>query len=199
MVDKEALEKGRLMKRTGPAARMHRENLPDWHMGLTAMRPGAAGWMSDADRFHTDTSGEEYLRRKREVLRKQEMYDRKRAAAAEREEARRRRMEEGQRAEERRVAALRAAGWKSKSNRSNLPYDMLTLQYNEGLDGERQRRQDDRVRFRARLRTQNLQRCGGSRCGYDIITGGQRHASPAPARAPLPALPARSAGAAAHG
>ena len=61
--DKVALEKDRLMKRTGLAAKMYRENAPDTSDGLVVPRPDAAGFMADSDRFHTDVVGEDKLRR----------------------------------------------------------------------------------------------------------------------------------------
>ena len=54
-----------------------------------------------------------------------------------------------------------------------MPYDAITLKYNDGLDGERLRYHDDKVRFRGAVRSRNLQKCGDSRAGYDIITGGE--------------------------
>ena len=46
------------MKRTGLAARMHRENAPRTSDGLVVPEANAAGFCSDADRFHTDVAGE---------------------------------------------------------------------------------------------------------------------------------------------
>ena len=50
-------------------------------------------------------------------------------------------------------------------------YDAITLRYNDGLDGERLRYHDDKVRFRGAVRSRNLQACGDSRAGYNIING----------------------------
>ena len=52
-----------------------------------------------------------------------------------------------------------------------MPYDAITLRYNDGLDGERLRFHDDKVRYRAAVRSRNLQRCGDTRTGYNIING----------------------------
>eukprot|EP00968_Pinguiococcus_pyrenoidosus_P026215 scaffold7063_cov351-Pinguiococcus_pyrenoidosus.AAC.5 len=169
--DKVALEKGRLLARTGASARMYKQNLPDWEMGLTAAKPGAAGWLSDADRFHTDVSGEAFLERKREFSRKQEQYQRRRVNAAEREEARWKRLEEQKSREAERVAYMRLTGSKAKKNTSKIPYDVITLAYDDNLDGERQRYSDDRVRYRSQLRAINLQKHGGTRAGYNILSG----------------------------
>ena len=61
--DKVALEKDRLMKRSGRDAKMYRENAPDTSMGLTVPKANAAGFLADADRFHSDVAGEEYVKR----------------------------------------------------------------------------------------------------------------------------------------
>ena len=69
--DKVALEKDRLWKRTGWQARLYRENAPrHGSMGLTAMEPNAAGFLADADRFHSDVSGEEYLSRMKKYVKR---------------------------------------------------------------------------------------------------------------------------------
>merc|ERR1719198_95442 len=86
--DKVALEKDRLMKRSGIAAKQYRENAPKDSMGLTCPEPHAAGFLADADRFHTDTSGEEYLERKAKYSQQQNQYDVKRVDRVEREEKR---------------------------------------------------------------------------------------------------------------
>ena len=50
--------------------------------------------------------------------------------------------------------AERQAGIKAKRNASSIPYDMVTLQYHDSLDGERLRYHDDKVRF-----LRNFHRC----------------------------------------
>ena len=57
--DKVALEKERLLKRTGLSAKLYRENAPKTADGLIVPEMSAAGFMSDADRFHTDVAGDE--------------------------------------------------------------------------------------------------------------------------------------------
>ena len=60
-----------LLQRVGHEARMHRENAPETSAGLTACIDGGAGYLADADRFHTDTVGEEYQRRQEEIRKKE--------------------------------------------------------------------------------------------------------------------------------
>jgi hypothetical protein len=172
--DKVALEKDRLMKRSGLSAKLYRENAPQDSMGLTCPEPQAAGFLADADRFHTDTSGEEFLARKAKHEEKQLQYDQKRVSRVEREEARWQAIEEKKAEEEKYWDDQRESGAKAMKNNSCVPYDAITLRYNDGLDGDRLRYDDEKVRYRAALRSQNLMRCGDTRTGYNIISGHSR-------------------------
>ena len=135
--DKVALEKDRLMKRSGLSAKLYRENAPQDSMGLTCPEPQAAGFLADADRFHTDTSGEEFLARKAKHEEKQLQYDQKRVSRVEREEARWQAIEEKKAEEEKYWDDQRESGAKAMKNNSCVPYDAITLRYNDGLDGDR--------------------------------------------------------------
>jgi len=172
--DKVALEKDRLMKRSGLAAKQYRENAPKDSMGLTCPESNAAGFLADADRFHTDTSGEEYLDRKASYQKKATQYDNIRVGRIEREEARWKSIEEKKLEEERYWDEQRESGAKALKNNSCVPYDAITLRYNDGIDGDRLRYDDEKVRYRAALRSQNLMRCGDTRTGYDIVSGHSR-------------------------
>jgi len=57
--DKVALEKSRINVRVGFSARMHQKNAPATSAMLTQFEKGGAGYISNSDRFHTDTAGEE--------------------------------------------------------------------------------------------------------------------------------------------
>ena len=169
--DKVALEKERLMKRTGLSAKQYRENAPKTAMGLVVPDQNAAGFLSDADRFHTDVSGEEYLRRRAKYEAQQATYASKRVLRVKREEDRWELIQARKKEEEQYWDEQRAAGEKARKNHSSVPYDAITLRYNDGLDGERLRFHDDKVRYRAAVRSRNLQRCGDTRTGYNIING----------------------------
>ena len=169
--DKVALEKDRLMKRHGPEAKHYRANAP---VQLITPEPDAAGFLSDADRFHTDVSGEEYLARRSKFEQKEMVLARKRVQGLQREESRWEEQMEKKAQEEAYWARQRDQGDKSKKNESSVPHDILTLTYAPGLEGERLRLRDDRVRYRAELRAINLQRNGDTRVDYNILTG-QHH------------------------
>uniref|UniRef100_A0A7S2XXX1 Uncharacterized protein n=1 Tax=Fibrocapsa japonica TaxID=94617 RepID=A0A7S2XXX1_9STRA len=172
--DKVALEKARLMNRAGHQAKIYRENAPVEGVGLLGLPPDAAGFISDADRFHSDTSGEELLRRQAEQARKVEFYEKRRAKNIDREEERWQKIKDDKIADEEKWNRMREMEVKSKKNKSAVPYNAITLQYNDGHDGERLRQEDQRTRDRAHMRQQNMARHGDTRCGYNILTGEAR-------------------------
>ena len=67
--DKVSLEKNRIGERVGWQARMQQANAPATSALLTSCSTGAAGYMSNSDRFHTDTVGEEYAARQVQIER----------------------------------------------------------------------------------------------------------------------------------
>ncbi|CAM9526205.1 unnamed protein product [Scytosiphon promiscuus] len=172
--DKVALEKGRLMQRAGQAAKMNRDNLPPEGVSLTECTPDAAGFIADADRFHSDTVGEEHLRRKAQYERKVQINDNRRQLRVEREGKRWEDMEKKEGDEAHKWDRLREEGEKSKKNKSGVPYNMINLRYNDGLDGDRLEHADNVTKHRAQVRSNNLTRLGDSRCGYNILTGQPR-------------------------
>lgn len=101
-------------------------------------------------------------------------YDNIRVGRIEREEARWKSIEEKKLEEERYWDQQRESGAKALKNNSCVPYDAITLRYNDGIDGDRLRYDDEKVRYRAALRSQNLMRCGDTRTGYDIVSGHSR-------------------------
>ena len=68
--DKVALEKSRINSRVGHEARMHQQNAPETAAGLVSCRTDAAGYLSNADRFHSDTAGEAFHERQNELEKK---------------------------------------------------------------------------------------------------------------------------------
>ncbi|GMH94316.1 hypothetical protein TL16_g12873 [Triparma laevis f. inornata] len=169
--DKVALEKQRLMNRTGLAAKMYRENAPENPSELLTLQSNAAGFLADADRYHSDTAGEEFQARKKAYERKQDIYNNTRNKRATTEEQRWKKIEESKTQEERYWETQRELGVKSMKNKSCVPYDPLTLQYNDTHDGEKLRYADDMVRYRAKVRANNMRAQGDTRSGYNIING----------------------------
>lgn len=171
MKDKGALEKERLMKRTGPEARMYRANAPTTPLGLLVPEPSAAGFLSDADRFHTDVSGEEYLARQAKLERKQHALAARRVERLQRDEERWTDFERQKEADETYWSQQRDRGDKARKNSSSVPYDAINLTYSMGIHGDELRHRDDHIKYRAALRSRNLQINGDTRAGYNIING----------------------------
>ena len=83
--DKVVVERTRISQRTGYQARIQRENGFESSTALTTLKPGAAGYISDSDRFHTDVSGEELQGRITAIKHKCEIIDTRRTENIRRE------------------------------------------------------------------------------------------------------------------
>jgi len=163
VLDKESLEKSRLAERREGHQRF------EAHYKVTGDTEGAPGYITEADRFYTDTAGTEKMKRD-EYLRAKEMnYVNRRNQATEREDRRWKHMEEQKQAEEERWNQLREDGSKARRNNSSVPYNPLTLRYNDGKDGERLRYADAEIKHRAALRAENLHKHDSA--GYNPING----------------------------
>jgi hypothetical protein len=185
--DKVSLEKSRIDQRVGYEARLHRMNAPESSAGLTSLQSNAAGYISDADRFHTDTAGEQYHERQLELEKKKRAEEFRRNQTQKREEERWKQIEETKLLEEQRLSRLRTNdGIKARKNQSNAAYNVVNLQYHDDIHGEQQKYHDEMVKFRAQLRTKALVEHGDSRASYNIISGESRHAIPDPTPAPRP-------------
>lgn len=181
-----ALEKHRINQRVGFSARMHQENAFDDSSGLTTCVEKGAGYLSNADRFHTDTSGEEYAQRQDLYARKQKATEFRKQQSVSREDERWKKIEELKKADDERMVALREAGMKAKKNQSGAAYDVTNLEYSNTPQGEAQRYNDDLIRFRAEVRAHNLVVKGDSRANYNILSGEDRNPPPVPDRVPVP-------------
>ena len=186
MKDKVALERSRLMERSGWQARMHQKNAPETTAGLTSCRPGDEGYLSNSDRFHSDTVGEQLLEREEAAKKRHAAHLFRRENARKRDEERWERTERLQHMEEERIQRVREDPTLMpfrgpKKNVSNVAYDITNLQYKQDTSGEAQQYYDNMVRFRAQARTRALVVLGGSRAPYDILTGMDRSLPPKPA------------------
>ena len=149
---------------------MHKQNAPETTALLTSCPANAAGYLSNADRFHTDTAGDEYEARleqkrkqeaakdfRRNMVGKRFFFNQRELSlindihvfqqASKREEDRWTEAERKQKAEEEYWAKLREDGSKAKKNTSNMAYDILTLQYAADEDGEAQKYHDDMGKY----------------------------------------------------
>jgi hypothetical protein len=184
--DKVSLERNRINNRVGWQARMHQKNAPENSSLLTSCTNGAAGYISNSDRFHTDVVGEEYAIRQEKIKKQQAAMDFKRNMTSQRDLDRWNEMQEKTRKEEDYYSKLREDGSKAKKNQSNVAYDILTLQYNQDEVGLQQKYADDMVRYRAAFRSNQLVQKGDTRVGYNIISGDSREPLRYPDPVPKP-------------
>ncbi|KDO21736.1 hypothetical protein SPRG_13152 [Saprolegnia parasitica CBS 223.65] len=165
--DKETLEKDRLKARKEGFIRVDTSISGS---AMTVQAPGSQGFMSDADRFHTDVAGEEKVLRESRHAKHQLVYDHKRRDNQLREDQRWKTMDAKAAEEKQRWDRLRDDGGKARRNKASCDYNLVTLKYNDGKDGERLMKADNEIRHRATVRAANLQ-FQNSRAGINPITG----------------------------
>ena len=73
---------------------MQRANAPETSAGLTSCGENGAGFLTDSDRFHSDTAGEEYQHRQDLLQKKQRAVEFRRNQASNREEDRWKKLED---------------------------------------------------------------------------------------------------------
>lgn len=135
----------------GWQARMHQQNAPETSALLTSCTQDAVGYLSNADRFHTDTVGEEYALRQQALQRRYQANEYRRNQSFKRDEDRWNQNEEKQQKEDEAWRKLREDGSKAKKNQSAVAYDIMTLQYSQDVDGQHQKYQDDMGKFASEL------------------------------------------------
>lgn len=165
--DKEQREKERLRQRKEGFVRVDTSATGSAMLVYSAK---SQGFMSDADRFHSDTAGEERAHRDERNARAKLQLERKRYDSVQREIKRWSDMDAASAEEEKRVLALRQSGTKALRNKGGAAFNPITLQYNDGKDGQRLHAADQAVKHRAVVRAQNLQH-HNSREGINPITG----------------------------
>ncbi|OQR82914.1 hypothetical protein ACHHYP_15298 [Achlya hypogyna] len=165
--DKETWEKDRLRARKEGFIRV---DTSISGAAMTEQAHGSQGYMSDADRFHTDVAGEEKVARESRTAKHQLVYDHKRQNNQLREEQRWKAMDAKSAEEKQRWDRLRDDGGKARRNKSSCDFNLVTLKYNDGKDGERLMKADSEIRHRAAVRAANLQ-FQNSRAGINPITG----------------------------
>ena len=178
--NKESLEKQRLVERKGGYHKYEKIE------AVTQYEQGTVGFMPEAGRFDTDTVGEEWRRRQAAQQRTQQIYQAKRGEAVAREERRWEQMEAAKVAEAEKYARYRDDPLMGKKNVGSMPFDPVTLRYNDGDDGARLAYEDERIRYRAALRAKNIHEKQNG-CGFDTLTGGEMRKISTPAAPKLEA------------
>ncbi len=171
---KETLEKSRLMQRR--ECHFKYDNLGK----LTEPDPGTLQFCNDAERFQTDPAGDFKNQRDGVLRQRKERMDHKRAALIEKEEVRWGGIDREQTAEQEKWEHIRELGERNRRNTSSVPYNPVTLDYNDNRDGDLLRHSDNMVRYRAGLRAQDLR--SRNTCGFNPITGEPGRFLAAPAK-----------------
>lgn len=159
---REDLEKMRL--------RARRENYCVFEEGGVDQPKESLGYISEADRFVTDMSAVNKSERDAEFNKKEQMYYNRRMGRAENEEKRWRTIEMQHQLEQKRMEEMRANNSFARSNKTSMPYNPISLRYDDGHDGQRLRYSDDSLRYRGALRAEHLQRRMTS-TGFNPLTG----------------------------
>lgn len=163
--DKTTLEKGRLLQRREKFTRYEDIGEP------TVPTTNAVGFMSDADRFHSDTAGEEKGVRDTSIQRREQKFENKRNTFLDREEGRWNNMETEREMEQQKLQVMQNSS-KGTRNHSSVAYDSITLEYHATPAGQQQQFEDNMTKYRAGIRTEKLHRYG-SGDGYNPITGAE--------------------------
>lgn len=163
-MDKEGIEKQRLKERKGG---FHKYTE---FKAVTGSEPGEPGYSSEAARFDTDASAAEQRRRKKVKAAYDTRIQARYNNGIVREERRFKRMEEEKRLEEDKYTRYRADPLMGKKNVSGVPYHPVTLQYNDGADGQRMAYEDSKIRYRAARRAKNMHDKSRS-VEYNVVSG----------------------------
>eukprot|EP00762_Andalucia_godoyi_P002387 ANDGO_02701.mRNA.1 hypothetical protein SPRG_13152 len=172
--NKDLLEKQRLANRREGFSRYHASTQP-----IMVPDAVAAGYLPDADRFHSDTAGEEKRRREAQLQKKQVQMDATRQGRVQKEEDRWKRMDMNEKEEQHRWDSLRGT---SKNNISSVSYDVVSMKYHENESGQRLVKEEEMLKYKAAVRAQRLYEKSSSQ--VDPITGQQ-----VPQRVNLPNKP----------
>jgi len=150
--------------------RQRRENYCQYTEGGVDQPIESLGYISEAERFVTDVAAVNKAERDAEFTKKEQMYYNRRLTKAETEEQRWRTIEVTHQMEQKRMEEMRENNKFARSNKTSMPYNPISLRYDDGNDGERLRFSDDSLRYRGALRAEHLQRRQTS-TGYNPITG----------------------------
>ena len=160
--DKAGKEKELLKKRPG--------NQLVYDTRITEPDPDSIAYAHSNERFQQDYAAHEKHRRVASARRAEDLVTQRRMANAVREEDRWRSIDAQNQREEAKWEAMRDDGEKGQRNNSSVPYNPITLKYNDSQEGEKLKYTDDMIRYRAGIRSNYLFQHGGGD-GYDPVTG----------------------------
>ena len=133
------------------------------------MKKGSEGYISEVERFETDFAVEEKRKRDDKLNLARARVEYQRIAHAQKEDHRWKRHEKEAVADEEKFDRWRESGEKARRNKSSVPYNPLTLRYDDTPDGDMLKAADMACLKRAELRRRML-RVRMSNLPYDPIT-----------------------------
>jgi len=146
--------------------------------------PTSGMYASETDRLGGSKSEKELRSERLERYKKDRvLLERKRVDMADKEEERWKRMADEKKAVQKKLDDLQLTQ-KAKRNKQSMPYNPITLEYHDGLDGQRLKHVDDSVVYRAVVRQRVLQ--AKSTGTHNPLTGLPVQLTPLPTRPETP-------------
>eukprot|EP00823_Brevimastigomonas_motovehiculus_P004095 TRINITY_DN2617_c0_g1_i1.p1 TRINITY_DN2617_c0_g1~~TRINITY_DN2617_c0_g1_i1.p1 ORF type:complete len:369 (+),score=46.82 TRINITY_DN2617_c0_g1_i1:51-1157(+) len=111
------------------------------------------------------------VRKERELMRwkRQQALQRKREELEQRECRQYAEVEEQKQKEVERIKKMQELGLKAKRNKQSIPYNPISLQYSDSLEGQILKHRDDNLAYRAQVRSLRLQKYSNG--PNNVITG----------------------------
>jgi hypothetical protein len=172
--NKEALEKERLIHRTGGYHRY--EDIGS----VTTMQQDCASFIPEKERFIVteDVVKLELHDRERELAARNDKTEAWRASRYNRDDQRWQAVEKKELDHQNNLDRLQDDPMIGRKNCGGQPYNIVNHRYDDNLDGQRLKYHDDMVKFRGEVRSTHLAARG--HLGYNPITGEQTHELKAP-------------------
>lgn len=163
---REQIEKTRLGQRNFGFIRHHDVTCP------LNISENSCQYSDVTQQFIGNSANKEKQTRERLIQQKKSYLNGKRQAGIDKEEQRWREIEEEHTARDERMKAARADPLTGKNCRNSMPYNPITLRYNNDPEGNRLLHEDNMTKYRGLLRSRRLDKYTNG--GYNPITGTPR-------------------------
>lgn len=164
--DKEKIEDYRLKQRVG-GYHKYVDNAQ-----VSQPDPVSSHYLPEADRFDKDFATHDKKVREAEYQKKLEVIERKRVEKFERDLQRWKYMDQEEEREKNRIDYMNEHYQTGKKNKGGAAYNVISLDYDNSMEGQGLKKRDDDAKVRALVRSKNIDM--RSNCGYNILTGDQR-------------------------
>ena len=139
---------------------------------LNEPNPNSNLFINEAERFNKDFASNEYERRQYLNEKRRKRNETIREIIFEKEQRRWERMDYEYMKELNKAMLNKEKNIVGKKNNPGLAFNPITLEYDKSIQGEILRNRDDQAKYRAQLRTNNLE--FRNNCNYNLFTGEQR-------------------------